>query len=55
MDGFKMSVTAFETYLKNTVDHIWYGILKREFSTQKHTPNEWKQIVESLKHRPASS
>ncbi len=53
MDGIVISVTAFEKYIANTKDHVWYGILKREMKNSKHTVPEWKQVLESIKSRPA--
>jgi hypothetical protein len=52
MDGIVISVTAFEKYIVNTRDHIWYGILRREFKNKKNTVLGWKQVLESLKSRP---
>ena len=57
VNGYKMndiviSVTAFEKYIANTKDHVWYGILCREFKNKKHTVSGWKQVLSDLKSRP---
>ena len=53
MDGvIKLAPEKFEPYILGTADHIWFGILKREFKTKKHTVKEWWDVIETLKSRP---
>ena len=52
-DTIKISVTKFEDQISHTDNHIWFGILKREFWNKKHTIKEWFDVIESLKARPA--
>lgn len=53
MDGVVISVSAFEKHLANTKDHVYFGILKREFKNKKNTVSGWKEVINSLKSRPA--
>jgi hypothetical protein len=53
MDGIIISITAFEKYIINTSDHVWYGILRREFKNKKYTLSGWKEVLNELKARPA--
>lgn len=49
MDGIKIPVTKFEQYIRKTDDWVWYGVLKRDYKTQKHTLSEWRAIINTLK------
>ena len=53
MDGIKISVTKFEDMVRHTSEHVWCGILKREFKTKKNTLSEWRALIEQIKARPA--
>lgn len=53
MDGIKLSITKFEQMVKHTTDHIWCGILKREYGNKKNTYSEWMAVIEEIKARPA--
>jgi hypothetical protein len=54
MSEIKIAVSALDKILKDSNEHIWYGILKRERWDQKHTLEEWKEIINQLKSRPAN-
>jgi hypothetical protein len=47
----KIPVTKFEQHVVNTPDHIYYGILKREFGTRKLSVGEWKALTNLVKER----
>lgn len=52
MNGIKLAVTKVESLL-SPEDHIYYGILKREFKKSKYTLAEWQALIQDLKARPA--
>lgn len=50
-DSNKISVTAFEQWIANTFDHVWFGILRREMWDKKHTVKGWFSVLEDVKKR----
>jgi len=52
-DTIQISITKFETHINHTPNHVWYGILKREFWNKKYTLKGWFDVIETIKSRPA--
>ena len=52
-DTIKISASKFEGHINHTDNHIWFGIIKREFWNKKFTLKEWYDVIESIKSRPA--
>jgi hypothetical protein len=50
-DANKIAVTSFEPWIANTFDHVWYGVLKREYWDKKHTVKGWFSVLADLKKR----
>jgi len=53
MEDIKISVTKFESKIRHTSNHIYFGILKRRFWEKKYTVAEWFTILDELKKEPA--
>lgn len=53
MEDIKLSVSKFESKIRYTPNHVYFGILKRDYWDHKHTIEEWFAIIEHLKKQPA--
>lgn len=51
----KLSVTAFESKIAFSDDHVYYGILKTTYKDSKYTAHEWFQLLNKIKSSSESS
>jgi hypothetical protein len=53
---FLMSLQRFSQMVPlGNPDHVMLGVLKALHGEEKHTPTEWRALLQSLKSRPATS
>lgn len=52
-ETFPIPLAKFVATLVGTDDHVWHRLLQIEHGGENHTEQEWRDIIDRYRHRPA--
>lgn len=52
MDTVKVPLSRFAESIKGTHDEVFVGVLRVFHKREKHTPSEWRALIDSHRARP---